>query len=138
MSLRVARIPIENFYKQSLSYLIMTEKEKKEKESLGDGLGVSGFTLGVLSIVFAGWIGLVIAIVGAAFCLVQQKNKKIRIAKLGLILSVIGFIVSLLFIFLYATLIASTTSFGSSIKVFSIKCRILSVSISKCYNFQII
>ena len=82
------------------------KKEKKEKESLGDALGVSGFTLGVLSIVFAGWIGLVVAVVGGIFCFVQQKNKKMRIAKLGLILNVIGFIVSVLFIFLYATVIA--------------------------------
>ncbi len=82
------------------------KKAKKEKESLGDALGISGFTLGVLSIVFAGWIGLVVAIVGATFCLVQQKQKKLRIAKLGLILSVIGFIVSILFIFLYSMVIA--------------------------------
>ena len=82
------------------------EKEKREKESLGDALGVSGFTLGVLSIIFAGWVGLMVAIVGAIFCLLQQKNKKIKIAKLGLILNVIGFIVSLLFIFLYATVLA--------------------------------
>ena len=77
-----------------------------EKESLGDALGISGFTLGVLSIVFAGWMGLVVAVVGTAFCFAQQKKKKIRIAKLGLILNVIGFIVSILFIFLYATVIA--------------------------------
>ena len=82
------------------------KKEKKEKESLGDALGISGFTLGVLSIVFAGWIGMAVAIVGGAFCLVQQKNKKLRIARLGLILNVIGFILSILFIFLYATVIA--------------------------------
>ena len=81
-------------------------EEKKERESLGDALGVSGFTLGVLSIIFAGWVGLMVAIVGAIFCLVQQKKSKLRIAKLGLILNGIGFIVSLLFIFLYATVLA--------------------------------
>ena len=82
------------------------KKGKKEKESLGDGLGISGFTLGILSIVFAGWVGMIIAVLGTIFCLVQQKNKKIRIAKIGLILSIIGFIVSIAFIFLYATVIA--------------------------------
>ena len=76
-----------------------------EKESVGNGLGTSGFTLGVLSIIFAGWMGVVIAVVGGIFCFVQQKNKKMRIAKVGLILNIIGLIVSLLFIFLYSTVI---------------------------------
>jgi hypothetical protein len=80
------------------------KKEKKEKESLGDALGVSGFTLGILGIIFAGWVGLIIAIVGGSFCFVQQKKKKIRIAKLGLILNIIAFVASILFIFLYATI----------------------------------
>ena len=77
-----------------------------EKESLGDGLGISGFTLGILSIIFAGWIGMMIAIVGGIFCFIQQKKKKMRIAKIGLILNVIGFIVSVAFVFLYSTVIA--------------------------------
>ena len=77
-----------------------------EKEKLGDGLGVSGFTLGILSIIFAGWMGIIIAIVGGLFCFVQQKNKKMRIAKVGLILNIVGLIISLLFVFLYSTLLA--------------------------------
>ena len=77
-----------------------------EKESVGNGLGTSGFTLGVLSIIFAGWMGIIIAVVGGIFCFVQQKNKKMRIAKVGLILNIIGFVVSISFIFLYSTLIA--------------------------------
>ena len=77
-----------------------------EKESVGEGLGTSGFTLGVLSIIFAGWMGMIIAIVGGIFCFVQQKNKKMKIAKIGLILNIIGFVVSILFIFLYSTVIA--------------------------------
>ncbi len=77
-----------------------------EKESVGDGLGVSGFTLGVLSIIFAGWMGIIIAVVGGIFCFVQQKNKKMRIAKVGLILNIVGFVVSILFVFLYSIVIA--------------------------------
>ena len=77
-----------------------------KKEGVGDGLGTSGFTLGVLSIIFAGWMGIIIAVVGGIFCFVQQKNKKMRIAKVGLILNIIGFAMSLLFIFLYPTVIA--------------------------------
>ena len=75
-----------------------------EKESLGDGLGISGFTLGILSIILAGWLGLIIAVIGGIFCFTQQKKKKMRIAKIGLILNIIGFIVSILFIVLYSTL----------------------------------
>ena len=77
----------------------------KEKEKMGDGLGVSGFTLGILSIIFAGWMGLIIAVIGALFCFFQQKNKKMRIAKVGLILNLIGFGVSLAFLLLYSTVI---------------------------------
>jgi glucose uptake protein GlcU len=77
-----------------------------EKESVGDGLGISGFTLGVLSIIFAGWMGIIISVVGGIFCFVQQKNKKMRIAKVGLILNIVGFVVSILFVFLYSLLIA--------------------------------
>ena len=77
-----------------------------EKESIGDGLGTSGFTLGVLSIIFAGWMGVIISVVGGIFCFAQQKNKKMRIAKVGLILNIIGLVVSLLFIFLYSLVIA--------------------------------
>ena len=77
-----------------------------EKESIGDGLGTSGFTLGILSIIFAGWMGIIIAVVGGIFCFVQQKNKKMRIAKVGLVLNVVGLIISLLFVILYPILIA--------------------------------
>ncbi|MCK4647626.1 hypothetical protein KAT24_01710 [Candidatus Pacearchaeota archaeon] len=77
-----------------------------EKEGVGNGLGTSGFTLGVLSIIFAGWMGIIIAVVGGIFCFVQQKNKKMRISKVGLILNVVGFIVSVLFVVLYSTVIA--------------------------------
>ncbi len=77
-----------------------------EKESIGDGLGISGFTLGVLSIilVFTG-MGSFISIVGGIFCFVQQKNKKMRIAKVGLILNIIGFVMGVLFIIFYSTVL---------------------------------
>ena len=69
-----------------------------EKKSVGNGLGASGFTLGVMSIIFAGLWGLAISIVGGIFCFVQQKNKKMRIAKVGLILNIIGFTLSILWV----------------------------------------
>ena len=83
----------------------MAEKEKKEKERFGNELGVSGFTLGIVSIVLSGWIGLIIATLSIIFCILQQRKKKIKLAKIGLILGVIGFILSILFIFLGPILI---------------------------------
>ncbi len=67
-----------------------------------EGLGISGFTLGVLSIIFAGYIGLFISIIGFIFCLVQQKKNKTTLGKAGLILNAVGFILSLIIIFYLA------------------------------------
>jgi len=77
----------------------MDKKEgKKSYKKSEEGLGVSGFTLGVLSIIFAGWIGIIIAIVGFIFCMIQQKRHATGLGKTGMILSVIGLIVSIVFI----------------------------------------
>ena len=77
----------------------MTEKEKK-KERFGNEFGISGFTLGIVGIVLAGWLGLIISVIAIIFCFVQQKKKKIRIARVGLILGIIGFVLSVAWIFL--------------------------------------
>ncbi len=77
-----------------------------EKGSIGDGLGISGFTLGILSIIFASVYGIIMAVIGGIFCFIQQKKKKTRIAKIGLILNIIGFVISVAFILLYSTVIA--------------------------------
>jgi len=76
----------------------MAEKEKTE------GLGISAFTLGVLGIIFSGWIGMVISLVGLIFSVVQQKRHKTKMAKTALILNVIGIILSILVVALYAYL----------------------------------
>jgi len=76
----------------------MAEKEKTE------GLGISAFTLGVLGIIFSGWVGLVIALVGLAFSIVQQKRHKTKMAQTAFILNIIGIILSILVIVLYAYL----------------------------------
>jgi len=72
--------------------------EKNSKE----GLGISGFTLGVLAIVLAGYIGAILSVIGFVFCLVQQKKNKTKLGKAGLILNVIGFLLSLVIIFYLA------------------------------------
>ena len=71
----------------------MTEKK-------GEGLGISGFTLGIMSIILAGWLGGLIAIIGFIFCMIQQKRNKTGLAKAGIILNIVGFVISAAFIIL--------------------------------------
>jgi len=78
----------------------MAEKEKV------DGLGISGFTLGVLGIIFSGLIGLILSVVGLIFCLVQQKHHKTKLGKIGVILNVIGIVLGILVVVLYSSVIA--------------------------------
>lgn len=78
--------------------------EKKEVKNIGEGLGISGFTLGILSILFAGYAGIIIAVIGGIFCFVQQRKNKTRLGKAGLILNIIGIALSLIYIFYIAKL----------------------------------
>jgi vacuolar-type H+-ATPase subunit I/STV1 len=71
---------------------------KKKKEGFGEGLGISGFTLGVLSILLAGGMGIFIAVVGFLFCYAQQRKSPTRLGRIGVILNIIGFVLSILFI----------------------------------------
>ena len=68
--------------------------KKKELPGTKGGLGISGFTLGVLSIVLAGSIGILVSIIGFTFCRVQQKRSPMKLAKTGVILNIIGFVLS--------------------------------------------
>ena len=76
----------------------MTNKKKSVEKVLSktkEGLGISGFTLGVLSIVMAGSLGIFLAITGFILCRVQQKKSPMKLAKIGIILSIIGFVLSI-------------------------------------------
>ena len=69
-------------------------KKKKSKNS-SEALGISGFTLGIMSIIlviFAPLLGISVSIVGFIFCFLQQKRNPTKLGKSGLILNVIGFI----------------------------------------------
>lgn len=68
----------------------------KASNNFTDGLGTSGFTLAVLSFVFGGLYGIILATVGFIFCKIQQKNKPTKIAKVGIIISIIGFILNII------------------------------------------
>jgi hypothetical protein len=82
----------------------MADKEKVE------GLGISGFTLGVLGIILSGWVGLIISTVGFMFCFVQQKRHKDKMGRIGLILNLIGFVLSAAFIILSYTVLGPLLS----------------------------
>jgi len=74
------------------------ESKKVLKRDISEGLGISGFTLGVMSIILVGGLGLIISIVGFAFCYIQQKHRPTKLGKNGLILNIIGFVLSLILI----------------------------------------
>jgi hypothetical protein len=78
----------------------MTEKRKNVGASSQEGLGISGFTLGVLSILFASLFGLIMGIIGLCFCLIQQKKYPLKLAKAGIILNVVGIILSIITIYI--------------------------------------
>jgi hypothetical protein len=76
--------------------------EKKEDKHTEEGIGIAGFVLGILSIIFfVGGAGIVIGIVGFFLCLYQQKRHPTRLGKIGLILNVIGFVIGLIFLIAY-------------------------------------
>jgi multisubunit Na+/H+ antiporter MnhG subunit len=72
----------------------MVEKKRDSEE----GLGIAGFTLGILSIVFAGWAGVIIAIIGFFLCFYQQRKAPTKIGRWGLILNIIGFALGIIVI----------------------------------------
>ena len=75
----------------------MVKKDQSKKS--GEALGVSGFTLGIISIVsliFSPIFGLILSIVGFSLSLSQQKRKPTKFGKMGIILNIIGFIINIL------------------------------------------
>ncbi len=75
----------------------MAKKKKSVEKTLPkskDGLGISGFTLGVLSIIMAGSLGIFLSIVGFTFCMIQRKRSPTRLGKIGIILNIVGFVLS--------------------------------------------
>lgn len=81
--------------------------EKGELKVKANSLGASGFTLAILSILSLGIFGVITAIVGFVFCFFQQKYKPTKLGKVGLILSVIGLALSLIWIFYLAPILAN-------------------------------
>jgi vacuolar-type H+-ATPase subunit I/STV1 len=65
----------------------------------GNSLGASGFTLGILSILSVGIFGIIMSVIGFAFCFIQQKKKPTKLGKAGLILNIAGFVLSIFWVF---------------------------------------
>lgn len=77
--------------------------ESPRKKSVGESLGVSGFTLGIVSLVIlflSPLLGIVISITGFVFCLKQQKTNPTKLGKAGLIINSVGFVLSLVWVYL--------------------------------------
>ncbi len=76
----------------------MAKKKRGGKNS--ETLGVSGFTLGIVSLVlvlFDPSAGVLSSIIGFIFCKIQQKNKPTKFGRRGIIINVIGFIANVIF-----------------------------------------
>ena len=80
----------------------MSEKEGAKKELI-EGLKISGFTLGILSLIFAGSIGMIIAIIGFIFCFYSQRRHPTKLGKVGLILNILGFVLGVAVLILVMT-----------------------------------
>lgn len=68
------------------------------KKKSSEALGISGFTLGIISIVlliFTPFLGVLMSIVGFSLSFSQQKKNPTKLGKMGIILNVIGFVLSI-------------------------------------------
>ncbi|MBA7681512.1 hypothetical protein ES703_89852 [subsurface metagenome] len=72
--------------------------DKKKSKKIGETFGISGFTLGIVSLVlifFIPSLGIAASIVGFIFCLNQQRKNPTKMGKSGLIINIIGFVVNI-------------------------------------------
>jgi len=71
----------------------------KKGESKDNSFGIASVTLGILSIVFAGINGVILGVVALIFANIQQKSYKTKWGNAGVILSIIGIILSIIMVF---------------------------------------
>ena len=70
-------------------------------EKVGEGFCISGFTLGVaglVALIFSPLLAIAYSVVGLIFCLIQQKNKKTKLGKIGIVVNIIGIIFSIVWL----------------------------------------
>ncbi len=73
-----------------------------KKEGKSEALGISGFTLGIVSLVmviFTPIGGALLALTGFIFCIIQQKKYPTKLGKSGLILNIAGLLVNIVWWF---------------------------------------
>lgn len=89
--------------------------EHKSKESIvkGNSFGASGFTLGILSVISLGVFGVILSVIGFIFCFVQQRKKPTKLGKTGLVINVVGLILSILWIVYFAPMLANYLQNGT-------------------------
>ena len=75
-------------------------KKKVNKKSNKESLGVAGFTLsiaGFAALLLSPLLSIIFFITGLIFCIIQQKNVKTKLGKIGLILISIGIAATILY-----------------------------------------
>ena len=76
------------------------KKESAKSEKKGEGLGIAGFTLGIVGLaltILIGPLNLPLFILGLIFCIIQQKKNPTKLGKAGLIINIIGIILGIFF-----------------------------------------
>ena len=81
---------------------------KKEMEETKEGLGISGFTIGIVSLVLAGSLGIFLSVIGFIFCAIQQKRYPTKLGRAGKIINAISFVLSVLLLFLLAPILKNS------------------------------
>lgn len=82
----------------------MKKERVSSSKDIGEGLGISGMTLGILGMVFLGTLGIMISIPGLVLSIFQQNKNKTKIGFAGIILNSIALILSvsyLIFVYYY-------------------------------------
>lgn len=90
------------------------KRSKKEYHSSQEGFGIAGFILSIISIILAGGYGIILAILSLILCMRQQKKHPMRLAKAGIIISIIGIIFSIISIIIMVFLGPSLQQLGVS------------------------
>ena len=71
---------------------------KKKGVTTGEAFGIIGLTLGILSIIFIGSNGVLLALVGFTFSYIQHRRNPTKISKAGIIVNIIGFVLAIIFV----------------------------------------
>lgn len=74
------------------------KEERKERHRNPEAFGISGFTLGIMSLVMlllSPLFGVLTSLVGGVLSYIQLKKVKTKTAKVGLILNIIGLVLNI-------------------------------------------